>query len=177
LHKKLSGLSVEVLLWAMGLFCAFIGAFLLVSPHRFQAPPYQALLPYALAWGTLALTSGLGLLAVAVMRPARWLSCAVHVLVGLTLLALAASFARVSAVSGTVVYAIFGMGILLSCRLSRDRPAAAGGDLFGLLAGLAALVSGLPRSARIRSSLTLASAEGRAASARSKMAAAASTLS
>ncbi len=142
LSQRLSGLSVEVLLWAMGLFCAFVGAFLLVSPHHFQSRPYEALLPYALAWGTLALVAGLGLLAVAVMRPPRWVSCAVHLLAGLTLLALAASFVRVSAVSGVVMYATFGVGILLACRLSRDRPATAGGDLFALLMGLAAIGSG-----------------------------------
>jgi signal transduction histidine kinase len=143
LSQRLSGLSVEVLLWAMGLFCAFVGAFLLVSPHHFQSGPYEALLPYALAWGTLSLVAGLGLLAVTVMGPPRWVSCAVHALVGLTLLALAASFARVNAVSGALVYTIFGAGILFACRLSRDRPATAGGDLFALLMGLAAVGSGV----------------------------------
>jgi signal transduction histidine kinase len=151
LSQRLSGLSVEVLLWAMGLFCSFVGAFLLVSPHHFLSTPYEALLPYALAWGTLSLVAGLGLLAVAVMRPPRWVSYAVHLLAGLTLLALAASFSRVSAVSGVVMYATFGVGILLACRLSRDRPATAGGDLFALLMGLAAagsggLVLGFPES-------------------------------
>ena len=32
-----AGLSAEILLWAMGLFCGFIGAFLLIAPHRFQS--------------------------------------------------------------------------------------------------------------------------------------------
>ncbi|HEY0510418.1 MAG TPA: HAMP domain-containing sensor histidine kinase [Thermoanaerobaculia bacterium] len=145
IFSRIPGLSVEVLLWAAGFFCGFIGGFLLIAPHHFRSDPYQALLPYALAWGTLALTAGLGLLAVAVMRPPRWVSCTFHLLVGLTLLALAASFLRVNAISGTVTYTILGSGILLACRLPRDRPGAppAGGDLFGLLIGLCATASGI----------------------------------
>jgi signal transduction histidine kinase len=142
--QRLAGLSPEILLWAMGLFCGFIGAFLLIAPHRFQTGPYRALLPHALAWGTLAVLSGLGMLAVAVLRPRRWMSCVVHGLVGLTLLALTGSFIRVGAVSGAAIYTVLGVGTLLACRLPRDRPrsAATGGDLFALLMGVAATVSG-----------------------------------
>ncbi len=129
----------------MGLFCGFIGAFLLIAPHRFQTGPYEALLPHALAWGTFALASGMGMLAVAVLRPRRWLSCAVHLLVGLALLALTVSFVRVGAASGAAIYSVLGIGTLLACRLPRDRPrsAAAGGDLFTFLMGIAAALAGL----------------------------------
>jgi signal transduction histidine kinase len=138
-------LSPESLLWVMGLFCGFIGAFLLIAPHRFQTSPYEALLPYTLAWGTLALASGVGLLAVAVLRPRRWVECGVHVLAGLTLLMLAASFAWVGAASGAAIYGTFGLGIFVACWIPRDRPAEAprGGDLFGLLMGVAATLVGL----------------------------------
>src|SRR5689334_7911320 len=97
--SSLPRLSPESLLWAVGLFCAFIGAFLLVAPHHFRSAPYGALLPYAIVWGTLALGSGVGLLAVAILRPQPWLSFVVHALGGLTLLSLAASFAWVEAVT------------------------------------------------------------------------------
>ncbi len=129
----------------MGLFCGFIGAFLLIAPHHFQATPYEALLPYTLVWGTLALASGVSLLAVAVLRPRRWVECGVYILGGSTLLMLAASFVQVGAVSGAGIYGILGLGTLLACWLPRDRPAAAprGGDLFGLLLGLAAASAGL----------------------------------
>ncbi len=143
--RRLAGLSPEILLWAMGLFCSFIGAFLLIAPHRFQSDPYTALLPYALGWGSLALASGLGMIAVAVLRPRRWWSCGVHFLVGSTLVALAASFVRVGAISGGVIYAVLGVGTFLACLLPRDRPrsAAAGGDLFALLMGVAAACAGV----------------------------------
>ena len=55
----------------------------------------------------------------------------------MTLLALAVSFVRVGAVSGAVIYTILGLGTFLACLLRRDRPAGPGGDLFGLLMGVA----------------------------------------
>jgi signal transduction histidine kinase len=142
--RRLATLSPEILLWAMGLFCGVVGAFLLIAPHRFQSGPYEALLPHALVWGTFALVSGLGMLAVAVLRPRRWLSCLSHLLVGLALLALTVSFVRVGAVSGAVVYTVLAIGTFLACLLPRDRPrtAAAGGDLFAILMGIAATLAG-----------------------------------
>jgi signal transduction histidine kinase len=145
LRDSLARLSPESLLWAVGLFCGFIGAFLLIAPHRFQTAPYEALLPYTLAWGTLALASGVGLLAVAVLRPRRWLECAAISLGGLTLLTLAASFVRVTAITGTMIYGTLGVGTLLACWLPRDRPreAVQGGDLLALFMALAGTLAGV----------------------------------
>jgi signal transduction histidine kinase len=145
LPARLAALSPEILLWAMGLFCGFIGAFLLIAPHRFQTGPYEALLPHALVWGTFALASGMGMLAVAVLRPRPRLSCAVHLLVGLALLALTVSFVRVGAASGAAIYSVLAIGTLLACRLPRDRPRSApsGGDLFTFLMGIAAALAGV----------------------------------
>jgi signal transduction histidine kinase len=137
-------LSPEVFLWAMGLFCGFVGAFVLIAPHRFNAPSYYALLPYAFGWGTLSLASGMAMLAVAVLRPRRALCFAAHLGVGVTLLGLAASFFRVGALSGAVCYIIMGLGTFGAFLLRRDRPAAAvGGDLFGLFMGVIATLVGL----------------------------------
>ncbi len=145
LRDSLPRLSPESLLWVVGLFCGLIGAFLLVAPHHFQSAPYAALLPYTLAWGTLALASGVALLAVAVLRPRRWVECAAHVLGGLTLLTLAVSFARVGAASGAALYGVLGLGMILACWIPRDWPGNVprGGDLFGFLMGLASAVAGL----------------------------------
>ncbi|HEX6898930.1 MAG TPA: HAMP domain-containing sensor histidine kinase [Thermoanaerobaculia bacterium] len=143
MNKIRRQLSVESLLWAMSLFCAFIGAFLLVAPHHFQTGPYQALLPFWLAWGALALASGVGLLAVAVVRPRPWVRLGVHAMAGVTLLALAVSFGMVKALTGMFTYTILGLGMLLSGLLPRDSPEhAPRGDLFALLISLAATVSG-----------------------------------
>ena len=127
----------------MGSFCGFFGAFLLVAPHHFQTSRYAALLPFATAWGTLALVSGGALLTVAVTRPARRVSFAAHALVGLALFALAASFQAVGAVTGCFAYGIFGAGTILAGLLPRRaRSDAAGGDLFAFLLGLTGIVSG-----------------------------------
>src|SRR5215218_867147 len=137
-------LSPEIFLWAMGLFCGFFGAFVLIAPHRFNTPSYDALLPYAFGWGTLSLASGMAMLAVAVLRPRRSLCFAAHLCVGVTLLALALSFFRVGATSGGVCYTVLGLGTFGAFLLRRDRPAAAGGgDLFGLLMGIIAALVGV----------------------------------
>jgi signal transduction histidine kinase len=142
--QRLSGLSGEILLWAMGFFCGFFGAFLLIAPHHFQTSRYEGLLPFATAWGTLALVSGGGLLMVAVVRPARRMSFAAHLLVGLALFALAASFAAVKAVTGCLAYAIFGAGtILAGLQTRKPRVTPEGGDLFSFLLGLVGAASGL----------------------------------
>jgi signal transduction histidine kinase len=144
LRHRLSGLSVESLLWALGLFCGFIGAFLLVAPHHFQTGFYAALLPYSLAWGMLSLASGVGLISVAVLRPPRWAALGVHTLAGLTLLALAVSFAMVGGLTGVVIYSVLGLGTLIAGLLPRDRSGGplAGGDLFALLMSLSAVAMG-----------------------------------
>ena len=142
LRDSLSRLSAESLLWVTSLFCGFLGAFLLIAPHRFQTPSYQVLLAHALGWGTLALASGVGLLAVTVLRPGRWVSWIAHFLVGLTLLALAGSFFQIGALSGGLIYSLLGLGTFAACLLPRGWLAAAGGDLFGLLMGLSATLLG-----------------------------------
>jgi signal transduction histidine kinase len=143
LRDRLSHLSADSLRWTTGLFCAFVGAFLLIAPHHFQTPPYQVLLRYSLGWGALALASGMGLLAVTVLRPPPRVALVSHLLAALTLCTLALSFAQVGAASGTLVYTILGLGVLLAGLPKRRSAPAAGGDLFGLLMGLIATSSGL----------------------------------
>ncbi len=143
LRGRLARCSVDALLWTMSLFCGWTGAFLLVAPHRFQTPPYRALLPFGVWWGTLALCSGVGLLAVAVLRPRRWVALCVHGLAGLTLLALAVSFGQVGGWTGMIVYTLLAVGTFFAGLLPRARTVIEGGDLFGLLMGLIAALTGL----------------------------------
>jgi signal transduction histidine kinase len=139
---------VDSLEWAVGLFCGFTGAFLLVAPHRFQSSPYRVLLAHGLAWGTLALLSGVLLLVVVVLRPRRWLSIAVHTCAGVTLLALAMSFARVGARTGMLTYSIVGLAtIFAGLPPSRRQGLEGDGDLFGLVIGLVATISGFSLTA------------------------------
>src|ERR1700681_4473128 len=143
LRERLTGLSVDSLVWAVGFFCGFIGAFLLVAPHRFQGSPYRVLQANGLAWGSLALLSGVLLLVAFMLRPRRWVSVTVHALAGVTLLALAVSFARVGARTGIFTYSLLGLAtIFAGLRPSRRQAQEGDGDLFGLVIGLVATVTG-----------------------------------
>jgi signal transduction histidine kinase len=133
-------LSAESLRWAMGLFCAFIGAFMLVAPHRYAGPLYDGLRPFQQWWGMAVLGGGTALLAVAVLRPGRAVSLAVHGLCGATLLVLAASFVSTGAWTGAISYSIVGAGVA-AAGLS-PRTDSAGRDLFALLMGAVALFNG-----------------------------------
>jgi len=140
-----AALSAESLRWAMGSYCAFVGAFMLVAPHRYAGPLYAGLRPYEQLWGMAALCSGMALLAVAILRPGRAVSLAVHGLAGCTLLVLSFSFAGKGAWTGAVTYCVFGAGLLAAGFLPRSGSpsAAAGGrDLFPLLMAAVAVING-----------------------------------
>jgi signal transduction histidine kinase len=139
-------LSAESLRWILGLYCAFIGAFMLVAPHRFTGAQYLGLLPFRAAWGVLALTAGVGLLAVAILRPRLPWRLLGHGLGGISLLALAYSFARTSIWTGASVYCVLGVGLVLAGALGYTPPLPEdeerGHDLFALLMGLSAVLLG-----------------------------------
>jgi signal transduction histidine kinase len=132
-------LSAESLRWTLGPYCAFVGAFMLVAPHRFTAPVYAAMLDYRGLWGMSALGAGVALLSVAILRPRRAVDLLGHGLAGATLLALSASFLQNRAWTGTIAYGVLGAGVMLAGVL----PRAAGRDLFALLMGLIAVLQGL----------------------------------
>ncbi|HEX7181805.1 MAG TPA: sensor histidine kinase [Thermoanaerobaculia bacterium] len=143
--SKTVGLSAESLRWAMGLLCALLGALILIAPHRFAAPPYESLAQYREVWGVAALASGVALLAVAVLRPRRRTSFPAHLLAGITLLALAASFAQSGIWVATAAYVLLGLGTAASGLIS-TRPGAAPDlrpELFPLLMSIIAAINGL----------------------------------
>ena len=139
LSKIVLSLSAESLRWALGLYCTFVGAFMLVAPHRFGAPVYGALTPYRSLWGTAALAAGVALLAVAILRPRRVFALLGHLLAGITLLALAASFQQNQAWTGMIAYGVLGIGTLAAGLMPRNP----GRDLFALLMGLIGILQGL----------------------------------
>ena len=61
-----ANLRGAALQWATGLFCAFIGARMLVVPHQFGAQAYDTLRPNMLVWGTATLLAGMAMIVVAV---------------------------------------------------------------------------------------------------------------
>jgi signal transduction histidine kinase len=137
-------LSAESLRWTLGPYCAFVGAFMLVAPHRFAAPVYAAMRDYRGLWGMAALVAGVALLAVAILRPRRVVVLLGHGLAGATLLALSASFLQDRAWTGMIAYGVLGAGMMTGGTLSRGAGASrAGRDLFALLMGLIGVLQGL----------------------------------
>ncbi|HEY2737581.1 MAG TPA: hypothetical protein VGK45_04200, partial [Thermoanaerobaculia bacterium] len=142
-----TGLSAASLRWAVGLLSSFVGAFVLVAPHRYSTPYFQELKPFLAWWGLAALSSGVALLSVAILRPGRVVSLIVHSAAGLTLLVLAASFIRTGAFTGAASYGILGLGLIVAGALRSAEPAAPWPDqerdLFALLMGAVAVIDGI----------------------------------
>ena len=137
-------LSAESLRWTLGPYCAFVGAFMLVTPHRFNAAVYAAMADYRGLWGMSALAAGVALLAVAILRPRRVVVLLGHGLAGATLLALSASFLENRAWTGVIAYGVLGLGTMMAGMLAGTLPRAspAGRDLFALLMGVIAVLQG-----------------------------------
>src|SRR5512133_2630907 len=105
--------------WATGVLLALIGAMMLVVPHQFASPVYAAIQPSLSLWGLAFLAIGLGLVAVAVFRPSRWVGVTVHLLSGIGLLVLAYGFAAAGAWTGTSNWAVLGLASVLALLLRR----------------------------------------------------------
>jgi signal transduction histidine kinase len=139
-------LSAESLRWILGFFCSFIGASILVVPHRFTGAQYGGLTPYRTLWGGGALLAGVALLAVAILRPRRGVALLGHLLAGASLLLLALTFAQTEIWTAATVYAVLGLGTMLAGLLPRTLPPAPGElrgqDVFALLMGLSAVLIG-----------------------------------
>jgi signal transduction histidine kinase len=138
-YAPLSGTSLR---WAMGLFCGFVGAFMLVAPHQFAAPVYERLRPFATAWAAAALAAGVGLLAAAATRTRRAMRRAAHGLASLVLLALAFGFAGAGTWAGTFTYGVLAGGLLLPAGLRGRPPRGPAGDLLSLLMGVIGTLTG-----------------------------------
>jgi signal transduction histidine kinase len=137
--------SPESLRWGTGLFCSVLGAFVLVAPHRFAAPPYEALAAWRTLWGSAAFVAGVGLLAVAVLRPRPAVRLVVHCLAGAVFLLLAASFAQEEVWTGMISHGLFGLATALSGFLPPERTVPRGlpgRDLFALVMALIAVLNG-----------------------------------
>lgn len=137
-------LSAASLRWAVGLFCGFIGSFILVAPHQFVGPPFAVMGRFTAAWAAASVVAGYALLAVAVFRPRRMVRVAVHAAAALVLFSLAFCFYQAAAWTGLICYGVLGFGILSAVLPARHPgpPEVLGHDLFALLMGLVAAAIG-----------------------------------
>jgi signal transduction histidine kinase len=137
-----AALSGSSLRWAMGLFCSFIGAFMLVAPHQFGGPMYEPLRAFGTAWAAAALAAGVGLLSMATLRTRRAPRLLAHGLASLVLLSLAAALAVAGGWAGMIFYAALGGALLTSPGLRGRPPRGPTGDLLALTMGLGSAVLG-----------------------------------
>src|SRR5579884_1033884 len=109
-------LRISSLQWAVGVFCAVIGALLLVVPHEFESPIEQAFelsLPW---WGTSFLLAGWILISIAALSHGmpRWLLFAAHFPAGAGLTLIAGTTASNYGWADTAIYSVLGLGTLLA---------------------------------------------------------------
>jgi len=166
-------LRISSLQWAVGIFCAVIGALLLVVPHQFESPIEKALELSPPWWGTSFLLAGwilIGIAALSYGMP-RWLLLAAHLPAGAGLLLIAGTTASDYDWIDTAVYGVLGLGTLLAPLLAelprttaaetsttdpseRDAagrapaeanavPANGAGEILALVIGLASVAAGL----------------------------------
>ena len=143
-RHQLRDIRVGTLEWAAGAFCALIGALMLIAPHQFEGPAFAALRPHLPWWGTVFLLAGAALLAVAALAPRRAIAAVVDVFGGTALLLLAQGFIVSGAWTGVATYTVLGLGLIAAALAPRNRPdpATAEVDLFVVVLGLSAVVSG-----------------------------------
>src|SRR5688572_23727556 len=60
--RSAADLRGATLQWATGVFCAFVGAQMLVVPHQFGAQSYDMMRPNILGWGTATLIAGMAMI-------------------------------------------------------------------------------------------------------------------
>jgi signal transduction histidine kinase len=135
----LSGASLR---WAMGFFCSFIGAFMLIAPHQFGGPSYETMRAFRSLWAAAALAAGVGLLSMATLRTRRTPRVLAHGLASLVLLSLAAALAVTGGWAGMIFFTVLAGGLLTPAGLRGRPPRGPTGDLLALAMGLGAAILG-----------------------------------
>ncbi len=134
---------ISTLQWAIGTFCAIIGALMLLAPHQYSGSSYTVLQGWLPGWGSLFMLAGGLLIAVALLNPRRQWTILAHILAAGVLLVLAYGFLVLSLWTGAVVYTVLGLGTLLVLMLPDQHAHPADGrDFFVLLLGVTALLNG-----------------------------------
>jgi PAS domain S-box-containing protein len=141
-------LKIGTFRWAIAVFCAVLGALMLVIPHQFGTA--YGFVQYYLPWlGGLYVATGTALLGVSVLKPGRRLIGAIHFFAGVANAILALAFAQSQAWAGAAVYGMLAVGTMLAPLIAVDEDATAPtdtsgtGDLFAFLMGAIAIVSGV----------------------------------
>ncbi len=140
-------LSVSTLRWWTGLFCSFLGAFMVVAPQEFGGATYRAIELRPLSWGIAFLVAGAAMVTAAALRPRRRFYLVAHLLTAGVLSLLAGGFAGAGSWAGAAVYTVFLVGVLIAAPAAPRSPLprrVRRGDLFStLMAGAGVVVGAL----------------------------------
>lgn len=138
------GLRTATLGWGISLYCLIIGTLMLITPHQFGTRtflPLQPILPWT---GTGLLMAGASLLAALALAPPRWARASAFVIVGFSLLTLAATFLTTRAWTGLVSYLVLSLGALVAAvAIGRGAEDRGGRDLFALTMGVTGALTGI----------------------------------
>jgi signal transduction histidine kinase len=133
-----------LLRWAVGVFCALVGALMLIAPHQFAGPTFAPLRPWITGWGAAFFVAGVSLVATSAVGARGPVVIGACVSCALALLVLASSFLVAGGWTGVAVYTVFGLATLMSPLFDwSSSPGEDGIDLFVLAAAAAGIVNGL----------------------------------
>ena len=133
--------------WAVGIFCAILGALILVAPHQFQTQDYIYLQNNLMIWGLSFLFAGLALISGPILDLPRALRILIHLSAGYLLIFMAYRFWETRHGLWSVNFVLLGLGTILAVVFDQDRsPQTRQGslpDLLSIVLGTGAVASGL----------------------------------
>ena len=106
--------------WAMGAFLSGVGVLMLVAPHQFSAPGYDALRPALPWWASAFCLAGVALVSSPVFVLRRALRLAAHAAGGALLCGLGLSFAVPGIWGSAAAYAVLGLATIATGLLPPD---------------------------------------------------------
>jgi len=138
-------LSGSALRWWTGVFCSFVGAFMVVAPQEFRGAVYRAIELRPVPTGFAFLLAGGAMLAAAAIRPRRPLRIVAHLAAAAVLSLLGGGFLLAGGWGGAAMYFALVAGLLASAgEPTRPRgPRAWKGDLLSFVLGIAGTLAGV----------------------------------
>jgi PAS domain S-box-containing protein len=137
-------LRITTLQWGVGVFCAAMGALILVAPHQFTPAVFAPLQRAFSPWGVGFVLAGAGLLTLATLAPTLRFVLPVHLWAAAMLSVLAVGFAGAGAWDATSSFLVLALGTAAAPLLAAMSPERRWlhGDVLSLVIGLASVLSG-----------------------------------
>lgn len=148
MHQLRARVRPVLLRWAAGVYCALVGALMLIAPHQFAGPSFAPLRPWLTEWGAAFFLAGVALVSVSTLGLRGGLTTAACAATAGVLLSLALSFLLSGGWTGVAAFGLFGVAVLASplfdapAHAGREEPADATVDLLVIVAALVGVANG-----------------------------------